>query len=254
MSSFINAPVLFEGKDISCSYGMRVILHDVNITLHNNEIVTVIGPNGSGKTTLVKVVLGLLSPNKGMVRCKEGITVGYMPQKLVIDPVLPITVQRFLMLRPLGKVAFQKEKMAAIAKETGISHILSQQVANISGGEMQRMMLARALLLEPDLLVLDEPVQALDIHGQTEFYRLIERIRQTRHCGILMVSHDLHMVMAKTDHVICINHHVCCEGTPEDVSKHQEYLTLFGREHAGNVAVYTHSHNHEHGIGGEVIE
>lgn len=252
--SSINAPLLVEGKGISQSFGNRVVLHDVALRVRRNEIVTIIGPNGSGKTTLVRIILGLLVPEKGVIDRKKGLVVGYMPQKLSIDRVLPLTVERFLSLRPLGKERISQEKIKVVAADLGIAAILKNQVADISGGELQRMMLARALLLEPDLLVMDEPVQGLDVHGQAEFYRLVEHIRQERHCGILMVSHDLHMVMAKTDHVVCINQHICCEGTPEDVSKNPEYLTLFGKEHAGDMAVYTHTHTHEHGIGGEVIK
>ena len=243
--------ILFEGKGIAHQFGTRAILQHIDITLRANEIITIIGPNGSGKTTLVRIILGLLKPEEGSLYKKEGICVGYMPQKLQIDPVLPLTVERFLALSNKKKKP-KTPDIKALAEEMGVLHILREQLYDISGGELQRVMLARALLLKPGFLVMDEPVQGLDVQGQAEFYTLIETIRSTRNCGILMVSHDLHMVMATTDHVVCINHHICCEGSPEDVSKNPEYLALFGQKHADTMAVYTHSHDHEHGTDGEV--
>lgn len=246
--------ILMEGKAISHAYSGKVILHNINLTVRNNEIVTIIGPNGTGKTTLARIILGLLKPDRGEVMLKEGITIGYMPQKLAIDPVLPLTVGRFLALRHRKKKHIAGEKIRAVAEEMGILHILRHQLHDVSGGEMQRVLLARALLAEPDFLVMDEPVQGLDVQGQTDFYKLIEQIRNTRHCGILMISHDLHMVMATTDHVVCINHHICCEGSPADVSKNPEYLSLFGlKAQSETVAIYKHTHDHTHDAAGDVM-
>lgn len=248
-----DSEVLFEGKGIAHSFGTRSVLHHINLTVRRNTIVTIIGPNGSGKTTLLKIILGLLEPDEGTISRREDICIGYMPQKLHIDPVLPLTVERFLMLSH-KKHLYSRKTMQSVTAEVGITHILKTQLYEVSGGELQRVMLARALLLKPDFLVMDEPVQGLDVQGQAEFYTLIESIRNTRHCGILMVSHDLHMVMASTDHVVCINHHICCEGSPEDVSTNPEYMALFGKEKVENVAVYAHKHDHEHRADGEIKE
>lgn len=247
---------LIEGRNISHAFSGKVILHNINLTVRNNEIVTIIGPNGTGKTTLVRIMLGLLKPDSGSVQLKEHIHIGYMPQKLVVDPIFPLTVEHFLKLKHRKKTPPSAAAVLSIAEETGIAAILKHQLYSVSGGELQRILLARALLADPELLVMDEPVQGLDVHGQTEFYRLIEKIRGTRHCGILMISHDLHMVMATTDHVVCINHHICCEGLPEDVSKNPAYLSLFGLGEAEKetVAVYKHSHDHTHDTAGDVVE
>jgi zinc transport system ATP-binding protein len=246
--------ILMEGKAISHAYSGKVILHNINLTVRNNEIVTIIGPNGTGKTTLARIILGLLKPDHGEVVLKKGVTIGYMPQKLAIDPVLPLTVERFLALRHRKKKPSTTMVIRSVAEEMGIGHILRHQLHAVSGGEMQRVLLARALLAEPDFLVMDEPVQGLDVQGQTDFYKLIEQIRNTRHCGILMISHDLHMVMATTDHVVCINHHICCEGSPEDVSKNPAYLSLFGlKAQNETVAIYKHTHDHTHDASGDVV-
>ncbi len=245
---------LFSGQNITYDTPQRNVLHHVNLTLERNKITTLIGPNGSGKTTLAKIILGLTTATHGDIYRKAGIAIGYMPQKFAIEPVLPLTVKRFLTLRPNGYKHSASENLETISKEVGISHILAQQMYHCSGGEVQRILLARSLMGNPDLLVLDEPVQGLDIRGQNEFYRLIQRIRTSRGCGVLMISHDLHMVMANTDHVICMNHHICCEGTPQDVSKHPEYIALFSKEGIENMGLYTHHHDHEHGVAGEVKE
>lgn len=248
--------VLFDGKAISHAFSGKVILHNINLTVRNNEIVTIIGPNGTGKTTLAKIVLGLITPDYGTAHLRKNVHIGYMPQKLSVDPVLPLTVRRFLSLRHRKKKPHPEGVAYKVAEEVGISAVLDTQLYAISGGEMQRVLLARALLSEPDFLVMDEPVQGLDVHGQTEFYRLIDQIRHSRGCGILMISHDLHMVMATTDHVVCINHHICCEGSPEDVSKNPAYLSLFGMGKAKDktMAIYKHTHDHTHDVAGDVVE
>lgn len=239
---------LLQAKQISMVYGQQTVLQAVDLTIKAGEIVTLIGPNGAGKTTLVKAVLGLIEPSQGQIIRQPGLRIGYMPQRLHVDPSLPITVGRFLRLAHPSKAAIQE----ALA-EVGTSHLLNNPLQSISGGELQRVLLARALLRDPQLLVLDEPVQGVDIAGQTELYQLIETLRERHQCGVLMVSHDLHLVMAQTDTVICLNQHVCCHGHPEHVSTDPAYLALFGEKYSQALAVYHHDHDHEHDIHGDVI-
>jgi len=225
-------------------------LRDVSVTLHRNRTVTLIGPNGAGKTTLVRVMLGLLPADSGEVRRAQGLRIGYMPQKLHLEPTLPLPVNRFLQLpgrRPEAEIV-------EVLRQTRITHLRHQPMGSLSGGETQRVLLARALLRSPDLLVLDEPAQGVDVSGQSELYRLISALQETYHCGVLMISHDLHLVMANTDEVVCLNHHVCCHGRPEHVSTDPSYIELFGTKEAEALAVYTHRHNHSHGVAGEVLE
>lgn len=246
--------ILIEGKELSLSFAGKLVLDRVSLVIKKGEVVTLIGPNGSGKTTLSRILLGLQKPDAGTVSQKSKLTVGYMPQKLVIDRVLPLTVRRFLRIvhsKPTLRGKKDVEKMAEIL---GISHILSEQIHGISGGEMQRVLLARALLIKPELLVLDEPVQGMDIHGQADFYQLLDTVQKEHQCGILMISHDLHMVMASTSRVICMNRHICCQGYAEEISKHPEYLALFGKQEAKSIAVYTHDHDHTHDIAGHVCD
>lgn len=228
-------------ENIQVSLQQHVILQDISLNLHSNQIITLIGPNGAGKTTLVRVVLGLLKPQQGKVQRRPNLRIGYMPQRLQVDVTLPITVERFLQL------SGTKQKIQPTLTEVGAIKTLKRPLQQISGGEMQRVLLARALLRQPDLLVLDEPIQGVDVSGQYELYELIAAIRQQRGCGILMVSHDLHLVMAATDWVVCLNQHICCSGHPETVTQHPAYLALFGRRH--DLAIYTHHHQcQKHGI------
>jgi zinc transport system ATP-binding protein len=222
--------ILVKVQNISVKIQGNDILDNISLDVERGRIVTLIGPNGAGKSTLVRIVLGLLKPNSGNVFRQDGIRIGYMPQHLSIDPILPITVMSFLRLSRV------KTDIKQVVAEVGISHLLDRPIQKISGGEMQRVLLARALLREPDLLVLDEPIQGVDLTGQSELYELIGKIRQQRGCGILMVSHDLHLVMAATDYVVCLNKHLCCSGHPEVVTKDPAYLKLFG------TAIYTHKH------------
>ena len=245
-----SSQALIKATGIGISFDGRQVLSGVNIAVRQGQIVTLIGPNGAGKTTLVRIVLGLLKPGQGSVWRTPGLRTGYMPQQLAIEPTLPITVKRFLLLAPDGDPA----KIEPLLEELRIGHIADAQLRSVSGGEMQRILLARALMRNPSLLVLDEPAQGVDVSGQAELYQLISKLAVARHCGILMISHDLHLVMSATDEVICLNHHVCCHGKPEQVSNDPAYLDLFGKKVVQNIAVYTHNHNHSHGIDGEIVE
>ena len=240
---------LIELSDISVEFAGQLALDHVDLTVAPGKIVTLIGPNGSGKTTLVRVALGLLQPTRGRVARRAGVRIGYVPQSVHIDDTMPLTVRRFLTLSARSSAAQISEALEAVHA----SHILDAPVQSISGGEMKRALLARALLREPDLLVLDEPSAGVDVSGQVEFYDLITSIRKRSGAGVLLVSHDLHLVMAATDEVLCINHHVCCRGEPETVTRHPEYLALFGDGLAASMAVYTHDHDHEHALSGEPL-
>lgn len=240
--------LLLEAQDISVQDGNRQLLQHVSLAIHAGEIVTLIGPNGAGKTTLVKALLGLIPLASGTVRHAQDLRVGYMPQQLHLNPLLPITVQRFLRQTGASSAA-----IAAALDDTGVRNLQHQSLHTVSGGELQRVLLARALLRKPQWLVLDEPAQGVDIQGQAELYRLIAELRSRYQCGVLMVSHDLHLVMAATDTVICLNQHICCQGHPAHVSQHPEYLQLFGKQIAQDIAVYTHHHDHDHDVHGNIV-
>jgi len=233
---------LLELQSISLKVGERQLLDSIDLTLHAGEIMTVVGPNGAGKTTLLRVALGLQKPTSGQVKLASNVMVGYVPQKLHIDPTFPITVRRFLALAKVqNKVDFN-----ALLSDVGAEHVIDSPLQNLSGGELQRVLMARALMREPNILVLDEPVQGVDVHGQVELYDLISRVRTERGCAILMVSHDLHLVMSSTDRVLCLNQHICCSGTPEVVFSDPAYAALFGAHAANHLAVYIHEKDHKH--------
>lgn len=221
----------------------RTILHDVDFSIRGGEIVTVVGPNGSGKSTFMRALVGALVPAEGGVTRMPGLRIGYVPQTLHTDPTLPLTVARFLSL-PIWREA---AKAAAALEEVGLPEgVASQQVGSLSGGQFQRVLLARALLGDPHILALDEPTQGLDQPGVAAFYLLIERVRQRLGCAVLMVSHDLHVVMSASDRVVCINGHICCEGAPTAISEAPEYRALFGHGTRGALALYQHDHDHGH--------
>ncbi|MGH7002429.1 MAG: ATP-binding cassette domain-containing protein [Alphaproteobacteria bacterium] len=239
--------VLAAARGVSLAEGGTSILERVDLTVRAGELVSLIGPNGSGKTTLVRILLGLLASDAGTVERRPGLRIGYVPQRLAIDRAVPITAERFLALAPRGDAA----KRRAALTELGIPHLARRGVQDLSGGEFQRLLLARALLAEPELLVMDEPAQGVDVGGQADLYRWIATLRDRRGCGVLLVSHDLHLVMAATDTVICLNRHVCCTGQPEAVARHPEYLALFGTA-AAAFGVYAHRHDHVHDLAGHV--
>jgi len=233
---------LLEFSGVGLSVGRREILKEVSLKVGRGEVVTLIGPNGAGKTTLLRVGLGLLRPTEGEVYLRPDLRTGYMPQRLQLDPTLPLTVRRFLGLAG----SRGSEELLPILREVGAERVLDSPFGNLSGGELQRVLLARALLREPDLLVLDEPVQGVDVQGQAELFQLITRIRDRRGCAVFMVSHDLHLVMASTDRVVCLNRHVCCTGSPEAVTADPGFVELFGPLVVQNLALYAHDSEHRH--------
>ena len=241
--------ILISAQQLGVDFDGRPVLNGVDLQVHEGEILTVIGPNGAGKTTLVRAMLGLVPPSRGRVVRAAGLTLGYMPQRLAVNPLLPLTVERFLAL-----AAPRGTDLRAALHRTGIDALCRQPVQKLSGGEWQRVLLARALLRRPQLLVLDEPAQGVDVGGQVELYQLIQRLRQELGCGVLMISHDLHVVMANTDTVVCLNQHVCCHGQPEHVSADPAFLQLFGPEVASGLALYTHHHDHHHDVHGGVVQ
>ncbi len=241
---------LIKGEKLALTVGGRMVVEHVDIAILPGEIVTLIGPNGAGKTTLVRLLLGFVNPNEGIVTRAPGLTIGYVPQRFLVDATIPLTVERFLKLSGRGT----GDDTAKLLEEVGAGHLKDAQVSSLSGGEFQRVVLAKALMGSPQLLVLDEPVQNVDFSGEAELYQLIETIRDARGCGILLVSHNLHVVLGASDRVVCLNHHVCCSGVPETVGKHPEYERLFGAKAAQAFAIYSHTHDHEHGLSGEIAD
>jgi len=237
-----SAQLLVEVQQLGLVIHKKTILENINFTVRRGEIVTLIGPNGAGKTALLKLVLGLNQPTSGKIILAKGLRIGYMPQALVVESLMPLDVARFLLLSPRAN----KAKCERIAAELAIKHLLTSPIQNISGGELQRVLFARALLNDPDLLVLDEPAQGIDINGQAVLYQLISTMRTKLNCSILMVSHDLHLVIAGTDQVVCLNRHVCCSGHPAAVMQNPEFINLFGSKVAAELALYTHHHDHHH--------
>jgi zinc transport system ATP-binding protein len=236
-----DSQALIAADNLEKSFGRVQVLSNVSLKLLPRNIMTIIGPNGSGKTTLVRILLGLDTPDQGTITRKDRLRIGYVPQKLAIDPTLPLTTSWFLAL-----TAKQADDVVEVAREVGVEGILNQPLQALSGGELQRVLIARALLSKPELLVLDEPAQGVDVTGQAMLYALIARLKDTHNLSVLMVSHDLHLVMSATDHVICLNHHICCSGHPHSVRGDPAFAALFGQHVADSLAVYTHHHDHDH--------
>ena len=233
---------LLSATGITLRHGQNTVLENVSLAITAGEIVTIVGPNGSGKSSLLRVLIGALTPQAGTVTRKAGLQIGYVPQKLHIDPTMPMTVRRFL---DLPKQVETSVAMQAL-QTAGVPETTNRQMSQLSGGQFQRVLFARALLGKPDVLILDEVTQGLDQPGSARFYRQIEDVRRDLGCAILMVSHELHVVMSASDRVICLNGHVCCEGTPDVVSAAPAYRELFGSGTGGALALYRHEHDHHH--------
>jgi zinc transport system ATP-binding protein len=234
--------MLIAAEEISVRLGATDVLSHVTLGIKPGEIVTILGPNGSGKSTLLRALLGIIPVSGGRVLRQAGLRVGYVPQRLSIDQSLPMTARRFLSL----PVRCSDGQAADVLARVGVPDVATRQMTDLSGGQFQRVLLARALLAEPQLLVLDEPTQGLDQLGEAAFYRLIADVREQTGAAVLMVSHDLHVVMAASDRVICLNGHICCEGTPRVVSNAPEYRAMFGLGTQGALALYQHVHDHSH--------
>jgi zinc transport system ATP-binding protein len=233
---------LIATHDLTLRAGGQTILEHVTFAIDPAEIITIVGPNGSGKSSLLRALIGAMKPASGSVTRKPGLRIGYVPQKLQIDATLPMTVGRFLNLPRRHSSA----DVGAALEQAGVPDLGQRQMTDLSGGQFQRVMLASALMGDPDILILDEATQGLDQSGAAAFYRQIDAVRRQRGCAVLMVSHDLHVVMAASDRVLCLNGHVCCDGTPEIVADAPEYRALFGTGTQGALALYRHEHNHSH--------
>ncbi len=233
---------LITVENLSVRYGANTVLRHVDMTIEAGEIVTIVGPNGSGKTSLLRAIIGATKPSVGQVSLKPGLKIGYVPQKLHIDPTLPISVERFMCLTD----RVSRQQCAEALETAGVPDLLKRQMSQLSGGQFQRVLLARALINRPDVLLLDEATQGLDQPGSAAFYHQIEEVRRETGCAIVMISHELHVVMSASDRVICLNGHVCCQGSPAVVASAPEYRALFGTGTGGALALYRHDHDHDH--------
>ena len=233
---------LIQAKDLCVTRHNKNILENVSVKVKTNDFITIVGPNGAGKSILLDCLMGCFLPDSGGIIKKDNLSLGYIPQNFNPESSMPISVKRFLTL----KKKISPTELMNISKETNIFDILEKNISNLSGGELQKVLLARSLLNEPELLILDEPAQNLDIKNQLNFYNLLNKIYKNRELSILMVSHDLHMVMSSTKQVVCLYHHICCSGEPQTVAKDPEFISLFGNDMAKMMSVYQHTHNHSH--------
>ncbi len=239
---------LIDLQNVSLFRGNGTILDDVGLSVARNEIVTLVGPNGAGKSSLVKIALGLIQPDRGSVATSPDLRVGYVPQSVNLDRSIPVNVTRFLQLSGIRG----KRQLAQALEMVGGERLGGKPLQDISGGELRRVLLARAILKSPSLLVLDEPTAGVDVSGQASLYNLIQSIRDKTRCGVLLVSHNLQIVMGTTDKVICLNRHICCSGKPETVQENPEFLHLFSQESAAALGIYRHLHDHEHNLHGDI--
>ena len=239
--------ILVKLNNVGIQQNEKWLVKGVSLEVEKGKIVTLIGPNGSGKSTTAKIALGIYKNIEGNVE-KFTNNVGYVPQKISIDWTLPLRVKDFMVLTDSIKDELIDEALSL----TGVIHLKEKNLGNLSGGEFQRVLLARAISKKPELLVLDEPVQGVDFTGEIALYELIKKISEKLNCGILLISHDLHTVMSATDHVVCLNGHVCCSGSPKDVARNNEYKALFGEQASQTLSVYEHKHDHEHSIDGKI--
>ena len=229
---------IIELKNIGLKIGSQQIIDKISLQLKRGKITTLIGPNGGGKTSIARILLGILQPSSGQIQKFEKLKIGYMPQKIEIDKTIPLSAADFI------KLANEKYELnQSLIQRLNLEKVLSKQLHQLSGGQLQKVLFLRALAGNPDLLVLDEPTQYMDLATISDFYQIIAEICEKTNCAILLISHDLHMVMQKTDFVFCINHHICCHGAPEDINQHPEYLSLFGNR---SLAIYQHHHDHQH--------
>lgn len=241
--------ILIDVDNLTVRQRGRTLIDKVSLQVRRGEIVTIIGPNGSGKSTTIRAILGIIKANAGHVTKLPNLKIGYVPQKLEINWSMPLTVERFMRLTE----SHSDDSIAAALATTGVEMLAKRELTVLSGGEFQRVLIARAMASQPDLLVLDEPVQGVDFNAELEIYQLIARLRDKHDCGVLLVSHDLHIVMAETDTVVCLNGHVCCSGSPKAVTNSDQFQNLFGVRGAEALAIYKHHHDHKHGPDGEVI-
>ena len=239
--------ILVKLNEVGFQQNKKWLVKGVSLQVERGKIVTLIGPNGSGKSTTAKIALGIYKNIEGQVE-KFTSNIGYVPQKISIDWTLPLRVKDFMILTDNLKDDALDEALTL----TGVKHLKDKNLGNLSGGEFQRVLLARAISKKPELLVLDEPVQGVDFTGEIALYELIKKISEKLNCGILLISHDLHTVMTATDHVVCLNGHVCCSGSPKDVARNNEYKALFGEQASQTLSVYEHKHDHEHSNDGEI--
>jgi zinc transport system ATP-binding protein len=239
--------ILVKLNNVGFRQNKKWLVEGVSLEVKKGKIITLIGPNGSGKSTTAKIALGIYKDIEGSVE-KHTNKVGYVPQKITIDWTLPLRVKDFMILTEVLK----EEEIDDALSLTGVMHLKNKNLGNLSGGEFQRVLLARAISKKPELLVLDEPVQGVDYTGEIALYELIKKISDTLNCGILLISHDLHTVMTATDHVVCLNGHVCCSGSPKDVVKNNEYKSLFGDRASQILSIYEHKHDHVHSNDGDI--
>jgi len=238
---------LLKLESAGFSKNNKWLVKGVSLEVRQGEIVTLIGPNGSGKSTTAKIALGIYKDIEGKVN-KFTNKIGYVPQKISIDWTLPIRVIDFMSLTDEPT----DEQINIALNLTGVEHLKNKSLGNLSGGEFQRVLIARAIAKQPDFLVLDEPVQGVDFKGEIALYELIKKISEELNCGILLISHDLHVVMSATDFVVCLNGHVCCSGTPQVVAKNNEYQELFGDRASTILSIYEHKHDHTHSPDGSI--
>tara|TARA_B100001029_G_scaffold102009_1_gene83951 strand:+ start:385 stop:1131 length:747 start_codon:yes stop_codon:yes gene_type:complete len=242
-----NNNLLVKLNNAGYQHNNKWLVKGVSLSVEKGKIVTLIGPNGSGKSTTAKIALGIYKKIDGEVE-KYTNKVGYVPQKISIDWTLPLRVHDFMLLTE----NLDDEAINKALSLTGVIHLKDKNLGNLSGGEFQRVLLARAISKKPELLVLDEPVQGVDFTGEIALYELIKKISDELNCGILLISHDLHTVMSATDHVVCLNGHVCCSGSPIDVARNNEYKALFGEQASQILTRYEHKHDHEHSNDGSI--
>jgi zinc transport system ATP-binding protein len=250
----LNAPdstnrILIDVRNLTVKNQANTLVDNVSLSVSRGEIVTIVGPNGSGKSTTLKAILGILKPQSGSIKVAAKTRIGYVPQKLEINWAMPLSVCRFMRLTQ----RHSDTEIDNALQLTRVQHLKDREMTALSGGEFQRVLIARAMASRPDLLVLDEPVQGVDFNAEVDIYRLIAELRDTHNCGVLLVSHDLHIVMAQTDTVVCLNGHVCCSGTPHAVTSSTEFQNLFGVRGAQALAIYQHHHDHSHAPDGRII-